>query len=317
VKSPFGPLDDGWRLYMFMYNLSARLRATVHAAVAECELERNPVTKVEPFDTSEHPAHTREDPNSLTPEEFGAFVTKLREFFPQHHAMALLGFVTGLRPSSLRPLRRHGEHADVLWDEGAPGIRSATGESRDDGVSCAGAGLYCEGATTMSKKNLRVTSLAWLLVLLATACAASPLQIEAGRAGLHLRRVEVMDDDPMVRSGCEGVVAAGLRHRGFALEPDGVPIDVEVSCWNPPAVSPSHFATADAIMIASIGHDSGPSEVFVSGSANDASGPGELSSPAGRSCYAACQAGAERLASALAEESAFAQRRGPTSARTW
>lgn len=99
------------------------LRATVNAAVAEYELERNPVTKVEPFDTSEHPAHTREDPNSLTPEEFGAFVTKLRELFPQHHAMALLGFVTGLRPSSLRPLRRHGEHADVLWDECALLVR--------------------------------------------------------------------------------------------------------------------------------------------------------------------------------------------------
>ena len=99
------------------------LRATINAAVAEHELERNPVAKVEPFDTSEHPAHTREDPNSLTPEEFGAFVTKLRELFPQHHAMALLGFVTGLRPSSLRPLRRHGEHADVLWDEGALLIR--------------------------------------------------------------------------------------------------------------------------------------------------------------------------------------------------
>ncbi len=168
----------------------------------------------------------------------------------------------------------------------------------------------------MSKKNMRVTSLAWLLVTLATSCAASPLRIEAGRAGLNLRRVEVMDDDPLVRRGCEGVVAAALRHRGFALEPDGVPIDVEVSCWNPPAVSLSRFATADANMIASIGHGSGPSEVFVSGSANDASGPGELSSPAGRSCYAACQAGAERLASALAEESRFAQRRELTSART-
>ena len=89
------------------------LRATINAAVAEHELDRNPVAKVEPFDTSEHPAHTREDPNSLTPEEFGAFVTKLRELFPQHHAMALLGFVTGLRPSSLRPLRRHGEHAEI------------------------------------------------------------------------------------------------------------------------------------------------------------------------------------------------------------
>ena len=29
-----------------------------------------------------------------------------------------LGFTTGLRPSSLRPLRRRGPHADIKWDDG-------------------------------------------------------------------------------------------------------------------------------------------------------------------------------------------------------
>lgn len=54
------------------------LRATINAAVAEWELERNPVAKVEPFDTSERPAHTHEDPNSLTAEEATRFLATMR-----------------------------------------------------------------------------------------------------------------------------------------------------------------------------------------------------------------------------------------------
>src|SRR5262249_48935456 len=37
--------------------------------------------------------------------------------FPQHFAMTYMGFALGLRPSSLRPLRRRGPEADVKWDE--------------------------------------------------------------------------------------------------------------------------------------------------------------------------------------------------------
>jgi hypothetical protein len=37
--------------------------------------------------------------------------------FPQHYAMTYVGFATGLRPSSLRPLRRCGATPDVLWSE--------------------------------------------------------------------------------------------------------------------------------------------------------------------------------------------------------
>ncbi len=36
--------------------------------------------------------------------------------FPQHFAMTALAIVTGLRPSSLRPLRRSGPSADIKWD---------------------------------------------------------------------------------------------------------------------------------------------------------------------------------------------------------
>lgn len=38
--------------------------------------------------------------------------------YPQHYAMTFLGLITGLRPSSLRPLRRRGPEADVLWEKG-------------------------------------------------------------------------------------------------------------------------------------------------------------------------------------------------------
>ena len=37
--------------------------------------------------------------------------------------MTYLGLVTGLRPSSLRPLRRRGTEADVLWEEGQLRVR--------------------------------------------------------------------------------------------------------------------------------------------------------------------------------------------------
>lgn len=41
----------------------------------------------------------------------------MRVSFPEHYAFVFLGFTTGLRPSSLRPLRYRGANADVKWDE--------------------------------------------------------------------------------------------------------------------------------------------------------------------------------------------------------
>jgi integrase len=43
--------------------------------------------------------------------------------FPAQYAMTFLGFATGLRPSSLRPLRRTGSTPDVLWDQGVILVR--------------------------------------------------------------------------------------------------------------------------------------------------------------------------------------------------
>jgi integrase len=40
-------------------------------------------------------------------------------------AMTALGFATGLRPSSLRPLRRHGPTPDILWEKGVLLVRQS------------------------------------------------------------------------------------------------------------------------------------------------------------------------------------------------
>ncbi len=95
----------------------ALLGRILGAAAVDFEWERNPMTGIDRFDTSEHRTYTEEEPNSLTVEEVRRFLAALKGAFPQHFAMTALGFATGLRPSSLRPLRRCGLLADVKWDE--------------------------------------------------------------------------------------------------------------------------------------------------------------------------------------------------------
>jgi len=99
------------------------LRVVINAYVFEYELTRNPVAGVEDFDTSAHPTYTDEEPNSLLPAEVPLFLAEVLRLHPQHYAMVALGFATGLRPSSMRPLRRRGETPDVLWGEGVLLVR--------------------------------------------------------------------------------------------------------------------------------------------------------------------------------------------------
>ncbi len=75
------------------------------------------------LDVSEHDIYTDEEPNALLPAEVPPFMAKLREFFPQHFAMVHLGLITGLRPSTLRPLRRRGPECDVDWKENRLRVR--------------------------------------------------------------------------------------------------------------------------------------------------------------------------------------------------
>jgi integrase len=99
------------------------LKVIFKAAKRELGLTSNPTEGIECFDTSEHTTYTEEEPNALDAEDAQRFLTGMRDEFPQHYAMTFLGFATGLRPSSLRPLRRKGATPDVLWDEGALLVR--------------------------------------------------------------------------------------------------------------------------------------------------------------------------------------------------
>lgn len=99
------------------------LKVIFKTAKRELRLAANPVEDIEAFDTSEHTTYTEEEPNALDAEEAQRFLNCMRDEFPQHYAMTYLGFATGLRPSSLRPLRRKGTTPDVLWDEGVILVR--------------------------------------------------------------------------------------------------------------------------------------------------------------------------------------------------
>ena len=93
------------------------LTVIVKAAKRKYGLPHLATEDVRFFDESDHATYTEEEPNALRPEEVTAFLEGMRDLYPQHYAMTYLGFVTGLRPSSLRPLRRRGPNADVLWDQ--------------------------------------------------------------------------------------------------------------------------------------------------------------------------------------------------------
>lgn len=100
----------------------AVLRQITDEAVEDFDL-RDPMRGVDMFDTREHNTYTEEEPNSLAPEDVPRFLGKLRELHPEHFGFTFLGFTTGLRPSSLRPLRRDGATPDIKWDEGLLLIR--------------------------------------------------------------------------------------------------------------------------------------------------------------------------------------------------
>lgn len=99
------------------------LRHIMKRAKRELMLPFNAAEGVPAFDTSEHETYTEEEPNTLTGEEIADFLVTMKEEFPAQYAMAYLGFATGLRPSSIRPLRRSGPSPDVLWDKGVVLVR--------------------------------------------------------------------------------------------------------------------------------------------------------------------------------------------------
>jgi integrase len=97
------------------------LRAISHAIKDKFDLPKSAFDGVEFFE--ERRAYTKEEPNALPPEMLPMFMAVAKARFPQFYAMVLLGFVTGLRPSSIRPLRRKGPEADIDWKTGNVQIR--------------------------------------------------------------------------------------------------------------------------------------------------------------------------------------------------
>lgn len=99
-----------------------RILRTISNVIADrFDLPKNPFKGIEFF--VEGRAHTKEQPNSLTSELLPMFMAIARAEYPQFYAMVLLGMVTGLRPSSLRPLRRKGLEADLDWETGVLLVR--------------------------------------------------------------------------------------------------------------------------------------------------------------------------------------------------
>jgi hypothetical protein len=74
-------------------------------------------------DANPRAAIAKGETNALTSEETASFLSCMKEEFPAQYAMTFLGFATGLRPSSMRPLRRAGTTPDVLWDNGVLLVR--------------------------------------------------------------------------------------------------------------------------------------------------------------------------------------------------
>ena len=101
----------------------AVLKVVMKAAKRQLSLPFLATDGVKGFDLSEHDTYTEEEPNTLLPEEVPPFLAKCRELYPAHYAMIYLGLVTGLRPSSLRPLRRSGDEPDVDWENGRIRVR--------------------------------------------------------------------------------------------------------------------------------------------------------------------------------------------------
>jgi integrase len=97
------------------------------------------------FDGSQHETHTEEDPNALTQPQVVRFLALTRSLYPQHYAMAVFGFATGLRGTNISPIRIRGPKADINWETGLCYVRRGAGRL---------GGIY---NTTKQKQRYRIT----------------------------------------------------------------------------------------------------------------------------------------------------------------
>ncbi len=101
----------------------AIMKVISKAAKRQLGLPCDPAEDVAYLDTSEHEVYSEEEPNSLLPDEVAPFVALFRALYAQHFAMFFIAIITGLRPSSLRPVRRRGPNADVDWENARLRVR--------------------------------------------------------------------------------------------------------------------------------------------------------------------------------------------------
>lgn len=88
----------------------------ITAAASDSFNIADPAARIANVSKRGHRTYTREAPNALKPSDVPRFLNEVRVRYPDHYAFVFLGFTTGLRPSSLRPLRARGESADVKWE---------------------------------------------------------------------------------------------------------------------------------------------------------------------------------------------------------
>lgn len=109
-------------------------KTIVRAGLEEFEIERTPLVGLVMFAErvdEEEGDEDDDDSCALTPEETRRFLDYMRMSYPQWFAMTMLGFYTGARPSSLRPLRRSGPNADINWETGRVLIRRSHSRGRE------------------------------------------------------------------------------------------------------------------------------------------------------------------------------------------
>ncbi len=99
------------------------LKVICKAAKKQFRLSDNPAEDLDPLPTRGHRIYTTDAPNALQPADVTRFLECMGQVYPQHYAMSVLGFTTGLRPSHMRPLRRKGAQSDVVWDAGYLHVR--------------------------------------------------------------------------------------------------------------------------------------------------------------------------------------------------
>lgn len=123
--------DEGRLSVLTVNGWISILKVILRTAVSANKLVRDPTFKLPNLPTATHHTYTEEDPNSLNPVQRVEFMRAMRRLFPQFYAFTLLGFATGLRPSTLRAFRRKGPVVDILWDEKILRVRRANSRGQE------------------------------------------------------------------------------------------------------------------------------------------------------------------------------------------